>query len=83
MRRVKVIDASGANALLSMKQALERRGIKFLISGLQQQPKEVLERMGILDEITTNGHHLFETTDQAIAHAWSHVKRNQEAQTQV
>lgn len=79
MRRVKVIDASGANALLSMKQALERRGIKFLISGLQPQPKQVLERMGLLDEITTNGHHLFETTDQAIAHAWSHVKRNQQA----
>ncbi len=82
MRRVKVIDASGANALLTMKQALERKGIKFLLSGLQPQPKEVLERMGLLEEITTDGHHLFETTDQAIAHAWSHVERNRQARAE-
>lgn len=82
MRRVKVIDASGANALLTMKQALERKGIKFLLSGLQPQPKEVLERMGLLEEITADGHHLFETTDQAIAHAWSHVERNRQARAE-
>ncbi|MBF6595695.1 MAG: SulP family inorganic anion transporter [Thermaceae bacterium] len=76
MRRVKVIDASGANALKFMKEALERKGIKFLLSGLQPQPTEVLQRMDLLDEITQHGHHLFETTDQAIAHAWSHVQRN-------
>ncbi len=78
MRRVKVIDASGANALKTMKDALERKHIKFLISGLQPQPKEVLERMGLLEEVTTSGHHLFEHTDQAIEHAWSHVVRNRE-----
>ncbi len=78
MRRVKVMDASGANALLTMKEALERRGVKFLLSGLQPQPREVLERMGLLEKVTTHGHHLFETTDQAIAHAWSHVKRKQQ-----
>lgn len=80
MRRVKVMDASGANALKTMKDALERKGIKFLISGLQPQPKEVLGRMGLLEEVTTEGHHLFETTDQAIAHAWSHVERNRQPQ---
>jgi SulP family sulfate permease len=82
MRRVKIIDASGANALETMKEALDRKGIKFLISGLQPQPKEVLERMGLLEEVTTNGHHLFETTDQAIAHAWSHVERNRRQQSE-
>lgn len=71
-----MIDASGANALLTMKHALERKGVKFLLSGLQPQPKELLERMGLLEEVTTHRHHLFETTDQAIDHAWSHVKRN-------
>ncbi|MER3553559.1 MAG: hypothetical protein C4331_04210 [Meiothermus sp.] len=79
LRRVKVIDASGANALVTMKKALERKGIKFLISGLQPQPKQVLERMNLLDELTSDGHHLFETTDAAIAHAWSHVERNRAA----
>ena len=76
MRRVKVMDASGANALETMKEALDRKGVKFLLSGLQPQPRELLERMNLLDPITTQGHHLFETTDQAIAHAWSHVERN-------
>lgn len=75
LRRVKVMDASGANALKTMKDALERKGIKFLLSGLQPQPKEVLERMGLLEEVTADGHHLFENTDQAIEHAWSHVLR--------
>jgi SulP family sulfate permease len=81
MRRVKVMDASGANALLTMKEALERKGIKFLISGLQPQPRQVLERMGLLGEVTTDGHSLFETTDAAIAHAWSHVQRNRATPT--
>ena len=80
MRRVKVMDASGANALKTMKDALERKGIKFLISALQDQPKQVLQRMGLLDEITTHRHHLFESTDAAIEHAWSHVQRNRKAQ---
>jgi SulP family sulfate permease len=82
MRRVKVIDASGANALKTMKDALERKGIKFLISGLQEQPKQVLKRMGLLEEVTTHGHHLFETTDAAIAHAWSLVQRNRQVQAE-
>ncbi|MER3443654.1 MAG: hypothetical protein C4342_04780 [Armatimonadota bacterium] len=81
MRRVKVIDASGANALQTMKEALERKGVKFLVSGLQPQPKAVLERMGLLDEVTAHGRHLFETTDAAIAHAWSHLERNRLARS--
>lgn len=83
LRRVKVMDASGANALLTMKEALGRKGIKFLISGLQPQPKQVLERMGLLGEVTTDGHHLFDTTDGAIAHAWSHVQRKMGGQVPV
>ncbi|MDX2006446.1 MAG: SulP family inorganic anion transporter [Meiothermus sp.] len=78
MRYVTVIDASGANALETMKETLDRKGIKFLISGLQSQPKEMLERMGLLDTLTANGKHLFEDTREAIAHAWSHMQRNAE-----
>lgn len=79
MRRVNVIDASGANVLKTIKDTLERRGVKLLISGLQPQPTMLLEKMGLLNEITANRHHLFESTDQAIAHAWSHVVRNRTA----
>ena len=79
LRRVNVIDASGANALKTIKDTLERRGVKLLLSGLQAQPRQLLEKMGLLEEITTDGHHLFDTTDQAIEHAWSHVVRNRAA----
>lgn len=75
LRRVRVIDASGAQALLSLKEALERKGIAFMLSGLQEQPHEVLQRMGLLEELTHNGQHLFEDTNQAIAYAWSHLVR--------
>ena len=76
MRRVTVIDASGANVLKTIKDTLERRGVKLLISGLQPQPTMLLEKMGLLNEITADRHHLFESTNQAIEHAWSHVVRN-------
>ncbi len=77
MRRVTVIDASGANVLKTIKDTLERRGVKLLISGLQPQPTSLLEKMGLLDEITSEKHHLFESTEKAIEHAWTHVLRNQ------
>jgi len=76
MRRVRTMDASGANALRTLKDTLERRGVKLLLSGLQLQPTALLERMGLLGEITAERRHLFETTDAAIEHAWSHVVRN-------
>jgi sulfate permease, SulP family len=77
MRRVRVIDASGANALNTIFETLERRGVKLLFSGLQPQPTALLEKMGFLERITAKRDHLFENTDAAIEHAWSHVVRNQ------
>lgn len=76
MGEVKVIDASGANALKTIKEALERRGVKLLIANLPEQPKNLLAKMGLLNEITLDGKHLFESTDAALEHAWSHVQHN-------
>lgn len=70
LRRVKVMDASGAQALRSLKEGLERRGIAFILSGLQPQPQKVLQRMGLLDELTHGGKHLFDDTAQALDYAW-------------
>ncbi|HEX2864870.1 MAG TPA: SulP family inorganic anion transporter [Deinococcales bacterium] len=75
MRRANVLDASGAHALETIHQTLERRNVRLILSGLQPQPKALLTKMGLLDKITSGEHHLFDTTDQAIAHAWSHVQR--------
>jgi sulfate permease, SulP family len=75
MRRVPVMDATGATALMTMMERLERRKILVFISGLQEQPKQLLTRMGVLGEISHDQHHLFETTEEAIAHAYRHLEQ--------
>jgi sulfate permease, SulP family len=73
MRGVPVMDATGATALRSLVDRLARRDILVMVSGLQEQPRSVLERTGILDAVTRRGDHLFATTDEAISHARLHL----------
>lgn len=75
MRRATSIDASGAHALEAIFDDLNERHIKILFSGLQEQPKQLLQRMNLYNKLTTNGEHDFGSTVDAIAHAWSHVDR--------
>ena len=75
MRRVPVMDATGLTALEGLAEALERRHILVLMSGLQPQPREILERTGVLDKISRNREHLFGTSEEAIAHARVHLRR--------
>ncbi|GEM48753.1 SulP family inorganic anion transporter [Deinococcus cellulosilyticus] len=75
MRRVKTLDASGAHALEAIWHELKGRGITLLFSGVQKQPLDLLEKMGLLEDLGMQGKHIFENTDQAIEHAWSHVHR--------
>lgn len=73
MRRVPVMDATGLAALEALVGRLRRRGILVLVSGLQPQPRSVLERTGVLDAISRSRNHLFETTEEAIEHARLHL----------
>ena len=73
MRGVPVMDVTGATAMRTLVDRLARRNILVLISRLQEQPRQVLDRMGILEQITRSGDHLFEDTDAAIAHARMHL----------
>lgn len=73
MRGVPVVDVTGATAMRTLVDRLARRNILVLISRLQEQPRQVLDRMGILEQITRSGDHLFEDTDAAIAHARMHL----------
>lgn len=77
MRRVKTLDASAAHALEAILHELRSRNITLMFSGLQNQPRTLLTNMGLYDGLTKHGHHDFTSTDQAITHAWTHVKRNQ------
>lgn len=80
MRRVPVMDATGASALETMVDRLSHRGVLVLISGLQDQPRGVLERSGILGKVSRNGDHVFATSEEAIEHARLHLARPDHAQ---
>ena len=73
MRGVPVMDVTGATALRTLVDRLARRDILVLVSHLQPQPRQVLDRTGILEQITRRGDHLFDDTDAAIAHARLHL----------
>jgi len=69
LRKVPVLDATGATALRALSERIARRGGVLLLSALQPQPANVLRRMGLYDEVTAGGRHDFPTTEQAVAAA--------------
>lgn len=76
---VPIIDASGVNALHTILETLERRGVKLLVAGMQPRVRALLAKMGLLEAITLHGKHDFGTIEEAILHAWSHVARKDHA----
>ncbi|OKH21705.1 sodium-independent anion transporter [Hydrococcus rivularis NIES-593] len=64
MRFVPNIDTTGLVALEDIYQDLTRRRCRLLLSGLQPQVQQRLERSGLLDKIGQEN--CFETTDAAI-----------------
>lgn len=73
MRGVPVMDVTGAAAMRTLVDRLARRNILVIVSQLHAQPRQVLARTGVLDQITRHGDHLFDTTEEAIAHAQAHL----------
>ena len=51
MKRVPYIDQSGLYALEEAILAMEQRGISVLLSGLQTQPRDLLERVRIIPDL--------------------------------
>jgi len=47
MRLVPVIDASGVHALKALRERCRRRGIVLVVSGLQAQPRRVIQQMDL------------------------------------
>ncbi|HEX5534989.1 MAG TPA: SulP family inorganic anion transporter [Actinomycetales bacterium] len=78
LSNVKVVDATGANALAQIVADLERRGSTVLIKGVRPQHLPILRAVGVLDELA-HERHLFDTLDDALEHARLHVRRVQHA----
>jgi SulP family sulfate permease len=73
-RGIDVIDATGANALNETISELQARGIVVLLKGIRPEHRQALASAGALNRLGSQ-HHLFDTLDEAIAHARLHVAR--------
>jgi SulP family sulfate permease len=72
--QLRVLDATGAQALGQIVEQLERRGITVLLKGPRPEHIKVLDAVGALDRLA-HENHLFVDLDAAVAHAQSHVAR--------
>lgn len=71
MRGVPSIDLSGIQALLELREELEKEGITVMLTSVQPKVLEDLRRGGLIDAIGED--HIFESAEYAIVHAQSEV----------
>ena len=69
---VRMMDASGANALSEIITSLQRRGITVLLKGLDPDQLRVAGAVGVLG--ATGEAHYFHDLPAAVAHARHHVR---------
>lgn len=74
MSRVVALDATGSSVLADTIRSLEARGITVMLSQVKPQHAEVLDRLGVYEELAHESH-VFGSTPEAIAHAREHVQR--------
>ncbi|MCA9511549.1 MAG: STAS domain-containing protein, partial [Myxococcales bacterium] len=67
MRHVLAIDATGLHALEDVEARLRARGVELLLSGVHAQPREAMERSGVLARI--GGERVFDRYESALARA--------------
>ncbi len=74
LSQIQVLDATGAQALGEIVAELESRGITVLLKGIQPRHRRVLQAVGTLDQVA-HEEHLFDSLDDAVAHARLHLAR--------
>lgn len=74
LSQLRMVDATGARALCELVEGLEARGVTVLVKGVQERHRSLLTNVGALAELR-HENHLFDTLDDAIEHARSHVRR--------
>ncbi|HEV7184045.1 MAG TPA: SulP family inorganic anion transporter [Leifsonia sp.] len=74
MSQLQILDATGAQVITELVTTLERRGITVLVKGIQARHLQLATRVGIISALR-HENHLFDTLDDAVEHARSHVAR--------
>ena len=78
MSQVRMLDSTGVRVITELVSTLERRGITVLVKGIQAR-HERLARTGGLSAALRHPNHLFDDLDAAVAHARSHIEREDRA----
>lgn len=75
LSHLNTLDATGVNALVDIVHAFERQeGVTVLLKGLQPQHEKMARAYGLIDALRTE-RHSFETLEDAVEHARSHIAR--------
>lgn len=75
LSQVRLLDATGAHALVEVISALELRGITVLLKGVQPEHLALVTNVGVIRSLRHHKH-LFTDLPSAVEHARSHVRRN-------
>ncbi|MDP9884710.1 SulP family sulfate permease [Sinomonas atrocyanea] len=74
LSQLRYLDATGAQTLVEAIRTLEARGVTVLLKGVQENHLELVRRVGVIAELRHH-RHLFDSLDEAVEHARSHVRR--------
>ncbi|MGT2461636.1 SulP family inorganic anion transporter [Sinomonas atrocyanea] len=74
LSQLRYLDATGAQTLVEAVRRLEARGVTVLLKGVQEQHLDLVRRVGVIAELRHH-RHLFDSLDDAVEHARSHVRR--------
>ncbi|MGN7199372.1 SulP family inorganic anion transporter [Arthrobacter sp. SAFR-044] len=75
LSQLRMLDATGAHALVEVISALELRGITVLLKGVRPDHLDLVTNVGVIRSLRHHKH-LFEELPDAVDHARSHVLRN-------
>ncbi len=76
--QMRMLDASGAHALMEIVTGLERRGKTVLLDGVQPRFQQIADAVGLFGALR-HDNHIFHDYDLALAHARSHMDREKPA----
>lgn len=74
MSQLQILDATGAQVINELIQALERRGVTVLVKGIQTRHLQLFTHVGAIASLR-HQNHLFEELPAAVEHARSHIMR--------
>lgn len=75
LSQLRMLDATGAHALVEVVSALELRGITVLLKGVRPDHLSLVTNVGVIRSLRHH-RHLFDHLTDAVEHARSHVRRN-------